>query len=101
MKADERLLQALVNCSAALAHIFGTEGERPVSTWAWRLGSRSMQYAGLGIVIAIPLWAAANVFVLSPFILYWLGAWAGCWVCQLLLVLRRWHGAFKRARQGG
>jgi hypothetical protein len=95
MKATEAILQFLVNASAAAAHILGSEGERPVSAWAWRLGSRSVQYGLLAIIIALPL------FVAGPFSFgtLWTVCWAGCWACQIGVVVRRWWAAYRRARR--
>src|SRR5574343_782982 len=97
MTADERVLQFLVNLSAAVAHIFGTENERPVNAWAWRLGSRSMQYAGMGIFIALPICLATGY----AFGQVWAYSWLGCWAAQGVLVARRYLGAFRQARRGG
>lgn len=97
--ADIWVLEVLVNLSAAVAHILGTEGERPISAWAWRLGSRSLQYGVLAAFIALPAFLAVGVFLAVPFGIIWVAAWLACWACQTIAQAREWHKAYRRARK--
>jgi hypothetical protein len=78
----EGVLIALYNASAVVAHVLGTDGDRPVSWWSWRLGTRMLQYAILGLSIALPLWVIGGG-ALWP---YWATLYGIIWVGQLSIM---------------
>jgi hypothetical protein len=84
-KPSEWVLITLYNLSAALTHILGADNLRPVSWWAWRVGSRMVQYAFLALPISLPLWIAFG----GPFWNYWVLAFSGIWLTQIETIIWR------------
>ncbi len=73
------VLEGLYNTTAIVAHVLGTDGDRPVSWWAWRIGSRAIQYSLLSIPIALPPWIAWG----GAFMQWWIPICGIMWISQL------------------
>jgi hypothetical protein len=78
----EGVLIALYNLSAIFAHALGTDGDRPISWWSWRIGTRMLQYAILGLSIALPLWVIWGGVFLST----WITIYGIMWLGQIMFM---------------
>jgi hypothetical protein len=78
----EGVLIALYNISAIFAHVLGTDGDRPISWWSWKIGTRMWQYAALGLSIALPLWVIGGGALLT----YWCYVYGIIWIGQLSIM---------------
>jgi hypothetical protein len=84
----EAVLVALYNLSAVWVHISGADADRPVSWWAWRIGSRAFQFGLLSVVIGMPFsvlaWALGICFLDFPRL--WAYSFIILWSAQLLMM---------------